>query len=109
MTTINQSDICTVIVTVDAECDIIPELETHAREGIARFAELDGFVSGALHKSTDGTRLIQYLQWRDEAAHLACMHDPRWDALPSTKRFMEIVSSDQATMKVGVFDVIALA
>ena len=77
MTTINQSDIYTVIVTVDAECDIIPELETHAREGLARFAELDGFVSGALHKSTDGTRLIQYLQWRDEAAHLACMHDPR--------------------------------
>ena len=46
MTNITQSDICTVIVTVDAEPDVTPELEAHARNGLTRFAELDGFISG---------------------------------------------------------------
>ena len=26
--------VCTVIVTVDAEADVLPELEAHAREGL---------------------------------------------------------------------------
>ncbi len=109
MTTITQAPICTVIVTVDTESDVMPELEDHARAGLAAFAELDGFISGALHRSTDRSRLVQYLQWRDEAAHLACMNDPRWDDLPSTNRFMEIVNSGQAVMNVGVFDVVAMS
>ena len=78
MTVIRQrSDLCTVVVTVDADPDLIPELEAHARDGLARFASFKGFLSGALHKSADGGRLIQYLQWETEADHLACMHDPQ--------------------------------
>ena len=77
MTTITQAPICTVIVTVDTESDVMSELEDHARAGLAAIAELDGFISGALHRSTDGSRLIQYLQWRGEVSHRACMNDPR--------------------------------
>ena len=99
--------LCTVIVTLDAAPETMVELESHARDGLARFAKFDGFVAGALHKSADGTRLVQYLQWRDEAAHLAFMHDPIWHEIPSTRRFMDVVESGKASMKVGVFDVIA--
>ena len=93
MTTIQTaSPHCTVIVTVDAEPEVMPELQAHARNGLVRFAELKGFVSGALHASTDGTRIVQYLQWETEADHLDCMHDPRWDEMPSTKRIMRFAN-----------------
>ncbi len=103
-----RSKFCTVIVTVDAPPNILAEMEPHASEGLARFTEFPGFISGALHKSTDGQRLVQYLQWESEADHLACMHDPRWDDLPSTRRFLELVQSGQANMAVHTYDVVAM-
>ena len=99
--------LCTVIVTVDAETETMAVLEPHAREGLARFAKLKGLISGALHLSDDGRRLIQYLQWETEADHLACMNDPGWDELPSTKRFLEMVQSGRAKMHVQTYTVIA--
>ena len=109
MNIVSGSGLCTVIVTVDASADLMPELEEHARHGLEVFSSFEGFVSGALHRSSDGTRLIQYLQWRDESAHRACVNDARWDELPSAKRFMDIVNSGQAAMHVGVFDVLAIS
>ena len=41
------NDVYTVIVTVGTDPKLMPELEAHARKGLTRFAELDGFVSGA--------------------------------------------------------------
>lgn len=102
-----QQTICTVIVTVDAPTDLIPELETHARYGLTQFIEFTGFVAGALHKSKDGTRLVQYLQWETEADHLACINDTRWDQIPSTRRFMELVKSGAVGMDVRIYDVVA--
>ena len=88
MTLIKQSKpVCTVVVTIDAAAEIMPELEEHAAAGLKLFAELNGFVSGALHKSSDGARLIQYLQWSSMADHQACMNDPQWEHLPSTRKF----------------------
>ena len=98
---------CTVIVTVDADAELVPELEAHARDGLRRFAEMPGFIAGALHRSDDGGRLVQYLQWASEADHLACMRDPRWDELPSTRRFMEVAASGASTVDVRVYDVVA--
>lgn len=101
------SDLCTVIVTVDADPTLMPDLEVHARDGLTRFAELDGFVSGALHKSEDGGRLVQYLQWKTKADHLACMNDARWDKIPSTQRFMDLVNSGQAKIDVRTYHVVS--
>ncbi len=103
------NNLCTVVVTVDAEAEVMPELEAHAKSGLQRFSEFEGFVSGALHKSTDGLRLIQYLQWENEAAHLKCMNHPMWNDVPSTKRFMEIVESGRAKMVVRVVDIVTVA
>ena len=106
---VRSTDICTVIVTVDADPEIVPELEEHARDGLDRFARLRGFISGALHKSDDGGRLVQYLQWKTVDDHLACVHHPQWDDLPSTRRFMELVGSGRATMDVRTYRVVASA
>lgn len=101
------SDFCTVIVTVDADANVIGQMEPHAREGLTWFADFNGFVSGALHRSTDGSRLIQYLQWKSEKDHMACMNHPSWDDNPSSRRFMEFVESGQARVDVRVYDVVS--
>lgn len=103
------NQVCTVIVTVDAAPDVIREMESHARRGLSLFADFNGFVSGALHKSADGGRLVQYLQWTTEAEHLACMNDPRWDNYPSTARFMELVKSGLARMDVRTYSILAIS
>ncbi len=103
----HRTDCCTVIVTVDAAAGVMAELESHAREGIARFAAFEGFIAGALHRSEDGARLVQYLQWETEEHHLACMNDPRWEDVPSTRIFMDHIAAQRAKVDVRVYDVIA--
>ena len=38
---------------------------------------IPGFVSANLHKSLDGTRVVNYAQWKDEAAFRAMLQDER--------------------------------
>lgn len=107
MTTIaKKSGLCTVIVTVDAEEEDMETLESHARSGLTLFAAYAGFVSGALHKSRDGRRLVQYLQWETEEHHLACLRDPAWEQKESSKAFMALVASGRATMDVRSYEVV---
>ncbi|MDH3497540.1 MAG: hypothetical protein OER21_12330 [Gemmatimonadota bacterium] len=101
------TDLCTVIVTLDADPGLMPELEAHARDGLARFGAFAGFVAGALHRSADGRRLVQYLQWAREEDHLACVNAPVWNTVPSSQRFMEIVESGRATLDVRTYTVVA--
>ncbi|MEN8143762.1 MAG: hypothetical protein ABFS14_02320 [Gemmatimonadota bacterium] len=98
---------CAVIVTVEAGPDAMPDLEAHARYGLTRFPEFSGFISAALHKSADGSRLVQYVCWRTEAEYLACVNDPQWDEVPSTGRFMQLIESGEARMDVRVYEVVA--
>jgi hypothetical protein len=98
---------CTVIVTVDAAPEHMPTLIEHAKSGLARFAAFDGYIGGALHFSDADGRIVQYLQWRSEQHHLACMNDPSWNELASARAFMDLVTSGAAVMKVGTFDVVA--
>lgn len=100
---------CAVIVTVDASAGVMPDLEAHARYGLTRFPEFAGFVSGTLHLSADGTRLVQYLRWRTRNDYDACINDPVWDDLPSTRRFMQLVGEGSARMEVRIYDVVAQA
>ena len=100
---------CAVVVTVDSDTATMQHLEAHARYGLSRFPEFHGFLGGALHKSADGTRMVQYLRWQTESDYLACLNDPCWDAVASTRRFLELVSSDAASMDVRVYTVVAEA
>lgn len=50
---------------------LAPELQdghiAHLQEVAAEQAKIDGFVSCAIHKSEDGTRVMEYIQWRSRA------------------------------------------
>lgn len=37
---------------------------------------VDGFISANIHLSADGTRVVNYAQWRDAAAMQAMLQDP---------------------------------
>ena len=100
--------LCTVVVTVDGDEAAIAEALEHARAGLRAFAAFDGFVAGATHVSADGTRIVQYLQWRREADHLACMNDPSWAESPSSRRFMEQARNGALSVKVNRCTVAAM-
>jgi hypothetical protein len=103
----------TVVVTVDlapdADATVMDDLVAHAENGLSRFAQWEGFVGGKLHRSRDGTRLIQYLQWRDEAAYRLCMDDPIWDAVPTTAGFFHHLKTGAARIDERFFDVVMTA
>ena len=101
--------VCTVIVTLDAEREDMGDLLSHARMGLERFAEWEGFVAGALHLSQDGTRLVQYLQWASEEVYVRCRDAPVWEHLSSTRRFMAHVDAGRARVDARVFSVLASA
>ena len=99
--------VCTVVVTVDAETEILDDMLEHARLGVATyFGECEGFIAGALHVSADRTRIVQYLQWESEAAYLQCRDDPRWDALGSTRRFHDHITAGRALVDARLFEVL---
>lgn len=100
-----KAELHTVIVTLDAPAEVLGELKRHAEVGLDRFPGYPGFVGGALHLSDDGTRLVQYLQWRTEEEYLACANDPSWDELPSTGLFMEAWESGRAAVDARAFSV----
>ena len=100
-------EVFTVIVTVDAAMSAMAALEEHAAFGVRHFATYPGYLSGALHVSTDGTRLIQYLQWESESTYRACIDDPAWDQLESARLFKESVASGLAKVDARSFRVAA--
>ncbi len=85
------NELCTVIVTVDGTAEAIARILDHATEGLSAFAGFKGFRGGATHRSSDGRRLVQYLQWDSEADHLACIGDPCWDKSPSSRQFKDMM------------------
>lgn len=62
-----ESDLITLINVFETQ----PELQQTLIEQWIRFAEEvkkePGFIGAALHRSADGTRVINYAQWRSEA------------------------------------------
>ena len=43
-------------------------------------SSMPGYVGVAVHASSDGTRVVNYVQWRDGAAMQAMRRDPRAEA-----------------------------
>ncbi len=59
----------TLINVVEVEpdrCDEVVRMFVAATENV--ISGLDGFVSSSIHRSIDGTRVINYAQWESEAA-----------------------------------------
>jgi heme-degrading monooxygenase HmoA len=60
------------LLTVINVFETTPEQQQELIDAWIRFAEEEvkqepGFIAAALHKSTDGTRVINYAHWRSEA------------------------------------------
>ena len=101
-----EGEVCVVVVTLDAPMEHMPTLLSHASLGIERFPAYPGYRQGTLHVSLDGTRLIQYLVWDSEAEYEACVGDPRWDEMESTRRFMGIVELPEVQIDVRAYQVL---
>lgn len=95
---------CTVIVTLTCDPADQDALLGLARGVLPAFARQPGFVSSSLHKSTDGTKVLNYLQWRTEADHLACMQNA--DVAAAGADFMAFVEERRVQIELGVYDVV---
>lgn len=92
-----------VIVTIDTDPETMPTMEVHASAGLQRFRDHAGFLGGSLHVSLDGTRLVQHTRWASEREYRACIDDPTWDELPSTRPFMTALERGAAIMNLDAF------
>jgi quinol monooxygenase YgiN len=73
------------------------DLLTRATEDSVRYAP--GFMSARLHRSTDGTKVTMYAQWRSDADYQAMRANPA--PLPYLKQALEI-----AKFEPGMYEVV---
>jgi quinol monooxygenase YgiN len=67
------------VFTVDPENqDRLVELWQRATEDVIR--HLPGFVSANVHRSLDGTKVVNYAQWESQEAFRAMLSDPQASA-----------------------------
>lgn len=99
------SPYCTVVVLVSGDPEAIRSVLDHAIQGPALFSEFAGFIGGSTHVAEDGTRILQYLQWRDKASHEDCLRDPKWASFPSSVHFMALVESGDIQVEVKTYTV----
>jgi quinol monooxygenase YgiN len=63
------------------QCLLVQQAEIAARRSGTLRPHLPGFISAAVHRSTDGTRVINHLQW-ESVEHLAAMQrSPEFPAI----------------------------
>ena len=102
MTTIRQKQtLCAITAIVDRRT----ELEAHTRWGLTQCSNSLDYVSGAQHKSRDGTRLVQHLQWKTATDQPVYLNYARFDQIPSTRRLMKLVESGESQMDVRTYNV----
>jgi heme-degrading monooxygenase HmoA len=72
------SDVVTQITTVKVPADNQAEV-LHLMEQRAKFMRTQpGFVSVSLHRSEDGTHVINYVQWKNREQLAAAHHSPEF-------------------------------
>jgi heme-degrading monooxygenase HmoA len=99
-----ENDVTTVVVDVGTEPDDQASVLSMMQGLSPVFARQPGFVSLSLHRSDDGARIMQYIQWKSLEDHFACMASD--DVAKSGAAFMSLLSSGKATMDVKVYEVI---
>jgi quinol monooxygenase YgiN len=63
------------VVDVDPEhCDEVVRLFISTTEAV--MMKMDGFISSSIHRSNDGTKVINYAQWKSEEALNAARRKP---------------------------------
>jgi quinol monooxygenase YgiN len=59
-------------VAPERQAELVDLLEGAAEQTMRR---LPGFISASIHRSLDGTRVVNYMQWESEAAFEASFQD----------------------------------
>jgi quinol monooxygenase YgiN len=72
------SPIVTQITTVTVEPDNQDEVLALMKERAQFMARQPGFVSVSLHRSEDGTHVVNYVQWTDKERLAAAHHSPEF-------------------------------
>ncbi len=98
--------VVTVLVILTCRPEDQAEVVRLAEANQPLFAKQPGFVGAALHRGVDGTRVVQYLQWRRLEDHLACMDSPDFRT-PEAERFMALVQSGRLTLEPQVYEIVA--
>ena len=87
-----ENDVMTLVNVFTVTPEHQQELVDVLVEATAVMRQLPGFVSANLHPSRDGTRVVNYAQWRTVEDFEAMLQDPR--ALPHMQRAGELGSYD---------------
>ncbi|OZB95391.1 antibiotic biosynthesis monooxygenase family protein [Paenibacillus sp. XY044] len=86
------------VFTVDpANQDRLIELLTDATNVSVRFAP--GFITCVLHRSTDGTKVTMYSQWRSAEDYQAMRNDPR--PLPYLQEAVKIAKFEPGMYEIA--------
>ena len=81
MATISEgADVHTLIVMFTIDPTQQETLVEHLRGMAAEHCKFDGFVSCSIHRSEDGTRVAEYIQWRSAAHMEAVLNTPEGQA-----------------------------
>lgn len=92
----------TVIFDVSVDPSEQGELLAIMSRAAPVFARQPGFVSSSLHRSRDGSRVLNYLQWRTQADHEACMTSA--EVAAAGKDFMTFAESGRARFEVRTYE-----
>ena len=104
------SSLVTQITTVEVDAGKQNELLSLMIERARFMATQPGFVSISLHRSLDGTRIVNYIQWASrellEAAHHSPEFREKWPRFGSlaedvAPNLYEIVHVEDTASKVG--------
>jgi heme-degrading monooxygenase HmoA len=72
------SGVVTQITTVDVDPDKQDEILALMTERAKFMAKQPGFVSISLHRSQDGSHVVNYVQWSDREKLKAAHHSPEF-------------------------------
>ncbi len=92
MTQISVQQDCTTLINVFT---VLPERQQQLIDVLVTATEtvmrtLPGFVSANIHRSTDGTRVTNYAQWRSQSDFEAMLHHP--EAMPHMREASQIAT-----------------
>ncbi|WP_113699377.1 antibiotic biosynthesis monooxygenase family protein [Nonomuraea lactucae] len=89
MATIAESnDVHTIIVVFTVDPENQHALVEHLRDVAADHSKQDGFLCCAIHRSEDGTRVAEYIQWRSRRHWQAMIDTPAGSAHVNSPSFV---------------------
>jgi|GEM_PF-3878700 len=105
MLTISPHDeVFTVMVRITIEPEDQASLIEMMKKMQPVFQRQPGFIASAMLKSRGGTLAVNYLQWRSERDHEACMNSD--EVAEAAKEFTALMEAGRASMEVQTFEVI---